>query len=284
MKTFTLLAPAKINLTLDVFPVQDGFHPLRSLMQTISLFDRVTLTISENGKEEIVSETFPEAICDDICVKAIRSFLLRYPKPGLSFRVRTEKKIPVSAGLGGGSSDAAAVLQILADQTDGCTPSVLNEIAASVGSDVPFFLYGGLCLVEGRGEIVTPLPYRPEQEVFLAKPKNGASSGTVYTLFDSLGLSASRSTELVLEAIRENRDFLPYLSNDLAEAAVQAEPESGILLKRLQDLGAEKSLISGSGSTCLGFFQNGIVPSSEELPEAVFCSKHHFVYENSYRI
>jgi 4-diphosphocytidyl-2-C-methyl-D-erythritol kinase len=150
------VAPAKINWTLEVLGRrEDGYHEIRSVMQTIDLCDEVSAEPSETPVFETI-EGRPLAE-DDLIVRATRSLEARVGR-ALSARIRVEKRIPVASGLGGGSSDAAAVLRLLNELHGlGISNEDLAAVGAEVGSDVPFFVYGGTALVEGRGERVTPL-------------------------------------------------------------------------------------------------------------------------------
>ena len=154
MKT---VAPAKINWTLEVLGRRDdGYHEIRSVMQTIDLCDEISADRSDEPRfETAAGEPLAE---DDLVVRATRALEERTGRP-LPARIRVEKRIPVASGLGGGSSDAAATLRLLNQLHGiGLSGEDLAEVGAEVGSDVPFFVYGGTALVEGRGERVRPLP------------------------------------------------------------------------------------------------------------------------------
>ncbi len=165
----TLSAYAKINLTLEVLGRRpDGYHDIASVVQTIDLAD--TLSFAENGELRLLCETPVLASTDNLVVRA--AVLLR-DVTGCSkgARIRLDKAIPLAAGLGGGSSDAAATLVGLNELWGLNLPlSRLVRVASELGSDVPFFLIGGTALVEGRGERVTPLPSLPDISVVLLKP------------------------------------------------------------------------------------------------------------------
>ncbi|TMB65165.1 MAG: 4-(cytidine 5'-diphospho)-2-C-methyl-D-erythritol kinase [Chloroflexi bacterium] len=157
VRNLRTLAPAKINWTLEVLgPREDGYHEIRSVMQTIDLCDEVKAEPSEAPIFETVDgERLGD---DDLMVQGARA-LEGHVRRALPVRIRVQKRVPVASGLGGGSSDAAAVLRLL-DRLYGLGLAVeeMAEVGAAIGSDVPFFLYGGTALVEGKGERVSSLP------------------------------------------------------------------------------------------------------------------------------
>jgi 4-diphosphocytidyl-2-C-methyl-D-erythritol kinase len=183
--TLTVSAPAKINFTLEVLSKRsDGYHEIRSVIQTIDLCDRITFDISTDIT--IKSDT-PEWNAEKSLVsKAVVLF-----RENTGFRggvsVYVDKRIPMMAGLGGDSSDAAAVLRGLNILWETSLPDEkLHQMAEKLGSDVPFFLYGGTALIEGRGEKVTPLPPVPEKYIVLVIPPIEIMPGKTGRLFESL--------------------------------------------------------------------------------------------------
>ena len=168
------VAPAKINWTLEVLGKRDdGYHEIRSVMQTIDLCDELQ---TELAVESIYETMDGEALAsDDLIVRAARALEERVGRE-LPARIRVDKRIPVASGLGGGSSDAAAVLRLLNGLHGlGISQEEMASIGATVGSDVPFFVYGGTALVEGRGERVTPISDVPEVWLVLVVPPVQAS-------------------------------------------------------------------------------------------------------------
>lgn len=163
------LAPAKINWTLEVLGRRaDGYHEIRTLMQTIDICDEVTLR--EAASPELRVEGVHSPSDDDHTLRAVRLFAEAAGRE-LAAAVHLRKRIPVSAGLGGGSSDAAAVLRGMERMTGtGASQEQLAELAAGIGSDAPFFVYGGTALVEGWGERVTPLPDIGERWLVVMAP------------------------------------------------------------------------------------------------------------------
>lgn len=170
--TTTEAAWAKLNLSLDVLGARsDGFHDLRMVMQSVDLHDDVTVTLDDTGV--CLAETNRSYLpcgADNVAVRAAQVFLSR---AGLTcgVHIRLHKRIPVCAGLGGGSSDAAAVLRALERLTGaGFTRAELEEMGAQVGSDVPYCVAGGTMLAEGRGERLTPVTPMPRMPVVICKP------------------------------------------------------------------------------------------------------------------
>ena len=165
----TVLAPAKLNLTLEVLGKRpDGYHEIRSVIQTISLCDTLSFELSEDVKiSSNLSEWSPER---SLMAKAV-SFLQKTTSVAKGVKIEITKNIPLVAGLGGDSSDAAATLKGLNElwrlELDG---NELTELATQLGSDVPFFLYGGTALMAGRGDIITPLPPLPHHYFVLVPP------------------------------------------------------------------------------------------------------------------
>ena len=182
-----ILAPAKINLSLDVVGRRaDGYHLLRTVMQSISLCDTVSLSASGQGKAEV--------FCDDKSVSPGENTVLRAAQAfseetglrgndGLRFTVR--KRIPTQAGLGGGSADAAAALKLLNTfYGAGISEERLRRIGLMVGADVPFCLMGGTALAEGIGEKLQKVPSLPPCEIVVCRPKTGVCTGRAYEIFD----------------------------------------------------------------------------------------------------
>jgi 4-diphosphocytidyl-2-C-methyl-D-erythritol kinase len=246
-------APAKINLSLDILGKRpDGYHDLRTVMASVSLFDELCLTLTpcREGEERFSAETEGEALPEgdgNLAVRAARLFMEARGPVGCSVHVHIKKRIPVSAGLGGGSSDAAAVLRILSgvppDQisaaagTGGRTPT-LQEIALELGSDVPYCLRGGVCLCEGRGEVMKPLPPLPDCWIVLSTPPIAISTAEMFDKFDKLS---------------EEKLALASFMDNVFESVIDLPPIAeikGILI----GAGAEKAAMSGSGPTVFGIF------------------------------
>jgi 4-diphosphocytidyl-2-C-methyl-D-erythritol kinase len=260
----TVLAPAKINLALEVgAPRKDGYHEVATVLQTIALYDKITVREADTDIELIVSGPQAEGGRLDggqanLVWRAARLFAQAMGKSKAGVSIGLEKHIPVAAGLGGGSSDAAATLLALARLWDVDNHELVYALATQLGSDVAFFLKGGAALGSGRGEIITPLRL-PMFWLCLANPDVPTSTAQVYRelaamraagnipLPDPLGERCGRliyvlHTAGVAAASR-------YLDNDLAEAAKRVSPAITRLIEAFREAGALGVQVSGSGST-----------------------------------
>lgn len=262
MKEIKLKAFAKINLWLDcLYKREDGYHEIVSVMQAINLYDDIILKKEKN----IVVETNHPLVPDDkrnLAFQAAYLLHTKFPKriPGVSISI--QKKIPVEAGLAGGSTDAAAVLSGMNKLFAlNLSQKELLAIGSQLGSDVPFCLAGPTALAEGRGEKLSPLPTCPEIWVVLIKPPFGVSTGRVY---HNLVLGENESkTKLkeYLKALQEgDKEYIiQNVYNILEKSTFQLYPEIQIIKEHLNSLGAPQLLMSGSGPTLLAFF-----PKKEE--------------------
>jgi 4-diphosphocytidyl-2-C-methyl-D-erythritol kinase len=243
------LALAKLNLTLGVlYKREDGYHALDTVMQTVSLFDRVFVEKSHAVEIRVTGMTLPE---NNTMTKAAK---LYKEATGCGALVRCEKRIPAEAGMGGGSADAAAVLRGLQRLHRMADDRTLREIALKVGADVPFCLVGGTCRCEGVGEILTPFALGRRLWFVIAKPKDGVSTRE---LFSRLPLPRPRVRTLSAVAALAKGDLnalAPLMQNVLEPAAIELVPEIGILKQKLLDAGAIAAQMTGSGSAVFGLF------------------------------
>ncbi|MDX6580901.1 MAG: 4-diphosphocytidyl-2-C-methyl-D-erythritol kinase [Solirubrobacterales bacterium] len=247
-------APAKLNLCLYLGAGrEDGLHELRSLFCPLLLSDRIAIEEAEGEADEVVCPGVEGPNLVGVALDAMRARGWRRAP----VRVEIEKRIPVAAGLGGGSADAAAVLRLAAGELDG-----LEELAAGLGADVPSQLEPGFALVGGAGERIERLPDPGAFAVVMIGADEGLSTGAVYAEADSLGIGRS-ATELdglaarLRAAAAEGASPLDYpqlLVNDLEQAAVSLRPEIAEALAALDEAGAARSLVSGSGPTAVGLF------------------------------
>ena len=257
---------AKINWTLDVlFKREDGYHELRTIYQTVSLHDELRVSETSSAIKIICQD--PRVPCDETNLAYKAAVMLR-EVTGLSkgARIEIEKRIPVAAGLGGGSSNAAATLLALIKlwQID-IDESEMIRIAARLGSDVPFFLIGGTALGVGRGEEVYPIEESHCENLLLVNPGFAVSTRDAYEKLSRLTSSEAASiipfTLLAAKGIRE----LPLVArNDLEEPVLAAYPEIAEVKQRLLSLGAKHALMSGSGATVFGVFDNSEVAGRGE--------------------
>lgn len=252
-----ILAPAKINLSLDVVGRRaDGYHLLRTVMQSISLCDTVSLSASGQGKAE--------AFCDDRSISPGENTVLRAAQAfsqetglrgndGLRFTVR--KRIPTQAGLGGGSADAAAALKLLNTfYGAGISEERLRRIGLMVGADVPFCLMGGTALAEGIGEKLQKVPSLPPCEIVVCRPKTGVCTGRAYEIFDGCRAKPPVGTDGLLKALHAGRlnEIGKCLSNAFAHTGVSSE--TGRICGVMMGFHAAGASMTGSGSAAFGLF------------------------------
>ena len=260
-KTAVVRSYAKVNLSLDVIGKRpDGYHALESVMQSISLHDTLTLTFPDGSWGIRVTCDMPGIPTDESNL-ACRAAALFFEQAGIepALDIHIEKRIPPEAGLGGGSSNAAAVLSILGSAFSVQRSGQL-ELAAQIGSDVPYFLVGGTALVRGRGEIIEPLPDIELRWLVIVKPPFGVSTAWGYRRLDEMQAPGERVTasERIRDCIEKDgcRELPRLLSNDLELPAIERHPEIGYIKKALIEAGASGSLMCGSGSAVFGLFES----------------------------
>ena len=248
----TIRAPAKLNLCLYLGPRrEDGKHELASLVVPLSLADRIT--VHESEADEVICPAVEEP---NLAARALAELRERgWRRPPL--RIEIDKRIPVAAGLGGGSADAAAVLRLALGEVGG-----LERIAAGLGADVPSQIHPTLALLRGAGELVEELPRPGEFGIVLVADEDGLSTADVFAEADRLGLGRPPDeiealTGRLREAAGSGRSPLEYtelLVNDLEHAALSLRPQIREALEALREAGAEAALLTGSGPTAFGLF------------------------------
>jgi 4-diphosphocytidyl-2-C-methyl-D-erythritol kinase len=240
------VAPAKINWTLEVLGKrEDGYHEVRTVLQTIELHDELSFEAAEEFSYEIKGPY--ELDEDDLVLRAASLLAVEQGITGVS--IRLDKKIPVASGLGGGSSDAAAALRGLG-RLFGAKDSLISALAEGIGSDVPFFLRGGTALAEGRGEKVTPLPDIPEAWLVLVVPAPTLEEKT-RTMYESLGaadLTDGSRTEAMAGAIRGGEPVSAgVLYNAFERAAYEMFEGLAGFRDWMLEAGARSVHLSGAG-------------------------------------
>lgn len=258
--TLTGSAFAKLNLTLDILGRRDdGYHEMRMVMQSVDLCD--TVTVAERDAPGL------SARCDLACVprdgsnlavKAARRFFESAGAVPPGLEIVLDKRIPVCAGLAGGSSDAAAVLRLLRRAyRPGISRAALEETGAAVGSDVPFCVRGGTALAEGRGERLTDLPALPPCFFVVCKPALSASTPELFRLADAGRPKRRPDTAGMLRALEEGdlEGVAPRLCNVFEEALPRKYAGVFALKRRLLELGAMAACMSGSGPAVFGLFR-----------------------------
>lgn len=253
--------PAKINLALKVGrPRRDGFHPLATVYQAVSLFDEVQASWAEPGRiTAAVTGEGAELVPSGEGNIAVRAALLLAETCGvpedLGATLTIRKEIPVAGGLAGGSADAAGALLACATLWDlEVPPELLRGLAAELGSDVPFALLGGTAVGRGRGEDVVPALARGSYHWVLAFGRSGLSTPAVYAHFDRLNPRAAPPVvpDELMGALRagDASRLGAALSNDLEPAALELQPQLRRTLEAGRELGALGAVVSGSGPTC----------------------------------
>lgn len=260
MPTIQVPAYAKLNLTLDVLRRrEDGYHDLKMVMQSVGLTDHLTVEIG--GGELKVCTNFSFLPNNEKNLAAVAA--LRFQEAtgidlgGVSISI--EKKIPVCAGMAGGSSDAAAVLRALNDLTSaGLTLEQLAEIGRQVGSDVPYCVRGGTALVEGRGERVTPLPPLPSCDVVICKPRFPVSTPELFGRIRAGKIRCRPDTEGMLSALAAgDLEGTARRMYNVFEDVLEEKRRNEVAAIRhcLISHGALGAVMSGTGPTVFGLFQ-----------------------------
>ena len=268
MKQVQEKAYAKINLTLGVRCKRaDGYHELDMLMQTVSLYDSVTVERASGITVTSVGMMLPY---NNTMRRAAEYYAAL---TGHGANIRVVKRIPAEAGLGGGSADAAAVLRAMDRLYGDVDPGTVKEIALKVGADVPFCYRGGLCRAEGIGEVLTPIRGMALHFV-IAKPAEGVSTKA---LFDALTLPRKMpDTASAMRALSEGdlEGLSACMYNALEEPAVRLVPEIAVLRDRLTENGAVKACMTGSGSAVFGLFRTAgeAEEAADRMKDVPFCA------------
>ena len=268
--TLVLLSPAKINLFLKITGRRpDGYHELFSLMCRVSLYDTVTLSFDQASSITVrcAHPHVPEGKAN-LAYKAAALFFEALSK-GSGVDIIIDKAIPVAAGLGGGSSNAAAVLAGL-NQHHGFpfNKKKLMDMGASLGADVPFFILGQTALARGIGEHLEPFDGLPLLSAVLVYPRLQVSTAWVYEHLN-LGLTNCEENYKVSWFLEDHARIKDLLCNDLEQVTAEKFPEIDSVKRALLDLGAIGSLMSGSGSTVFGLF-----PTRQQAAEVVSRLEH----------
>ena len=253
-------AHAKLNLTLDILRKrEDGFHDLQMVMQSVSLCDELTVVPTEGKGSMTTNLSYLPADGNNLAQMAAAAFREATGKGG-EVDIAIEKNIPVCAGMGGGSSDAAAVLRAMNELTGaGLSLTELAVIGERVGSDVPYCVLGGTALAEGRGEILTPLPSLPHCWVAVCKPAFLVSTPQLFGRVDVKKIVRRPDTAGLLAALEEGDLMgvarrLYNVFEDVMEPRRKAEVDS--IKTVLIDCGALGASMSGTGPTVFGLFED----------------------------
>lgn len=259
MNTLKLNAYAKINLGLDVIRKrEDGYHEVRMIMQTINMYDKLTMELLDEDKIVLTTNlSFLPIDENNLVYKAIKLIKDKHQiTNGVS--VHLEKHIPVAAGMAGGSTDCAAALVGMNQLFNlKLSQKTLMEYGVTLGADVPYCILRGTALSEGIGEILTPLPPTPQCHVLIAKPPVHVSTKFVYENLKANELEKHPDVDGMVDAIKEGSiaGVAKRLENVLETVTIPAYPEIGTLKQIMLDCGAMNSLMSGSGPTVFGLFE-----------------------------
>lgn len=249
-QTTVVAAHAKINLTLAVLGKRpDGYHDLSSVMQTISLHDSLDITATTDGRLHFTCGIPGLSGSRNLAYRAADLLRADAGDPSLGATLALHKVVPTQGGLGGGSSDAAYVLAALNTLWGLHLPDErLEALGARLGSDVPFFIRGGTCLIAGRGEVVTPLPDARPFWLVLAKPPVAISTAAVFRTLSPADYASPEHSEAIVGAIRAG-DVLPaeHLVNSLEAGVLRAYPAVAATRDALLAAGAPVVRMSGSG-------------------------------------
>ncbi len=250
-----LRAYAKINLALDVCGrLENGYHAVRMVMQSVSLCDVVTMRCASNGIVLSCSDQSLPCDGENLAFRAAAIFLERTGIHG-GVVIELEKHIPMQAGLGGGSADAAAVLRGMDMLYETHLPmDTLLEWGLELGADVPFCLLGGTALAQGIGERLTPLPGMPRIPVVLIKPEGGISTAWAYGALDALCPAPHADVDAVVRCLNHPKQLAGRMENVFEAVVLPKLPVIDGCKQRLLELGADGALMSGTGSAVFGLF------------------------------
>ncbi|WP_394524892.1 4-(cytidine 5'-diphospho)-2-C-methyl-D-erythritol kinase [Lacrimispora sp. JR3] len=255
-----LKAYGKINLGLDVLRKrEDGYHDVRMIMQTVGLYDKIDIYLKETPGIEIVTNLFYLPVNENNLVYKASRLLMDEFHVTHGIRIHLKKFIPVSAGMAGGSSDAAAVLFGVNKMFQlGLSREDLMERGLKIGADVPYCVMRGTALSEGIGEILTPLPDMPQCKVLIAKPGVSVSTKFVYENLNLNRLKEEDHPDIdgIIKAIKDHNihQISQRMGNVLETVTIPEYPVIAQIKEKLKELGAVNAMMSGSGPTVFGIF------------------------------
>lgn len=259
MKELQLQARAKINLGLDVVQKRDdGYHEVRMIMQTIRLYDRILLKQSEESGIRVRTNLPYLPVNEENLAYRAAQLLMEEFKIRQGLEIELQKYIPVAAGMAGGSSDAAAVMVGVNRMFRlGLSKQELMERGVKLGADVPFCIMRGTALSEGIGEILTPLPAMPHCWLLIVKPRLHVSTKWVYGNLRANELTSHPDIDGQIRALREQnlRGLVSRMGNVLENVTIPAHPVIAELKRAMLERGALGAMMSGSGPTVFGVFE-----------------------------
>lgn len=258
MDKMELKALGKINLGLDVLGKRpDGYHDVRMVMQTIYLYDQITITKRKEPGIGLSTNLFYLPVNENNLAYRAAKLLMDEFEIRSGVDIFLEKHIPVAAGMAGGSSNAAAVLYGINRMFDlGLSMEELMKRGVSLGADVPYCIMRGTVLAEGIGEILTPLPPMPRCQIVVAKPPVSVSTKMVYEKIDSRRIVEHPDIDGIIEGLKEGdvTKIASRMGNVLEQVTVEEYPVIDKIRKLMNEGGAKGAMMSGSGPTVFGIF------------------------------
>lgn len=258
MDKMELKALGKINLGLDVLGKRpDGYHDVRMVMQTIYLYDQITITKRKESGIGLSTNLFYLPVNENNLAYRAAKLLMDEFEIRSGVDIFLEKHIPVAAGMAGGSSNAAAVLYGINRMFDlGLSMEELMKRGVSLGADVPYCIMRGTVLAEGIGEILTPLPPMPRCQIVVAKPPVSVSTKMVYEKIDSRRIVEHPDIDGIIEGLKEGdvTKIASSMGNVLEQVTVEEYPVIDKIKKLMNEGGAKGAMMSGSGPTVFGIF------------------------------
>ena len=261
MDTIYEKAYAKLNISLDVSkPREDGYHDMVMVMQTVTLCDDITIRLLESGPVT-ASSNLRYIPGDDrnLAVKAAKLYLKKTGREQLGAKIHIQKRIPVGAGMAGGSSDAAAVLRGLNTAFGNeLSRNDLMILAGETGSDVAFCLLGGTALAEGRGEILTPLRPFPDCFFVICKPEYSVSTPELFQALDKMKIRVHPDTQGLLEAVKTSdlKQICRRMYNVFEDVPDRRMKTIAEIKRKLMNAGAQGAVMTGTGSAVFGVFRD----------------------------
>ena len=272
MDTIYEKAYAKLNISLDVSkPREDGYHDMVMVMQTVTLCDDITIRLLESGPVTASSnQRYIPGDDRNLAVKAAKLYLKKTGREQLGAKIHIQKRIPVGAGMAGGSSDAAAVLRGLNTAFGNeLSRNDLMILAGATGSDVAFCLLGGTALAEGRGEILTPLRPFPACFFVICKPEYSVSTPELFQALDKMKIRVHPDTQGLLEAVKtaDLKQICRRMYNVFEDVPDRRMKTIAEIKRKLMNAGAQGAIMTGTGSAVFGVFpdENKAVKAAEEL-------------------
>lgn len=260
MDSIWINAPAKINIGLDVLRRrEDGYHEVKMIMQSIRLFDRLTLTkTSEPGIHLHTNLRFLPANEDNLVYRSAKLLMDEFGiEEGLD--IQLDKRIPVAAGMAGGSTDAASCMLAINDLYElGLSKKKLMKRGVTLGADIPYCILKGTALSEGIGEKLSTIPKTPDCYILIAKPGFHVSTKFVYTNLVLDENTKHPDIDSMIDAMRKNdlKDLCSHIGNILETVTIPVHPEIAKIKECMLENGALGSLMSGSGPTVFGIFDD----------------------------